>query len=567
METKQTFTREIKGHFNLREPKAKKPTAIFFVVSINGKQYKFSTGVKIYPAMWNKKTYSAIISNQQTKQDNRNNKIVNERISEILTKFSDYKLYLCNQETEITDIPVRLKSIIYKDMAKKETINTEKMLEDAFNYYYKYIKKETKESSKKVEWGKVTTIFDYIEEKKLIHDISVFTQSGVNSFKQYLQENGKSNNSVNLICGAFVRFINNVLCVNTEYLQYNLQPVTYVKLEDKREKEEIGSFPLNEEELLKLETCDTLKPNELKFRDLFLLQCETGWRVSDLQQLINGNYEEDDEAIKVVTVKKGTDAYVLKTERFKELFEKVQKYVFPKTEIRNSLDTNIKKIAKKAGLDRIITYKDTKGKKHEKKVYEKISSHWARHTKITLEHKKGTDKEIIRLMTGHKNTDMIDKVYTKLTAEEKRNEFVEYFEKKESKKENVKTDNAENVLFAYSELQIIKDLLISDVDFYHTDVTKQAIQKIKDISKLKDYSEVNKEKAIEFESLIWNISYYFSDFNIWTMYQYKLKHFGIIDHIDSGEEINYRCYLDEIEYENNRIQFQIDEWEKRNNSK
>jgi integrase len=565
METKQTFTREIKGHFNLREPKAKKPTAIFFVVSVNGRQYKFSTGVKIYPAMWNKTTNSATISNQQTKQDNRNNKIVNERISEILTKFSDYKLYLCNLETEITDIPVRLKSIICKSMAKKETINTENMLENAFNYYYTYIKKETKESSKKVEWLKVKTFFEYIEEKKLIHNFSVFTQSGVNAYKQYLLEKGKTNITINNMCAALVRYINNVLCVNTEYLQYKLQPVKYVKLEDKRENEEKGSFPLNQKELLKLETCNTLEEHEIKYRDIFLLQCEIGWRVSDLQQLINGNYEEDDETIKVVTVKKGTDAYALKTERLKELLEKVQAYKPLSEHWRNNYDTALKTIAKKAGLDRIITYKDAKGVKHEKKVYEKISSHWARHTKVTFEHIKGTPKEIVIKMTGHKNTDMIDKVYTKLTAEEKRNEFVRYY--KDNKKEIVKTENAENELFAYSELQIIKDLLISDVDFYHTEVTKQAIQKIKDISKLKDYSEVDKEKALEFESLIWNISKYYSDFDIFTMYQYKLKYFGIIDQIDSGEEINNRCYLDEIEYEKNRIQFQIDEWEKRNNSK
>lgn len=432
METKQTFTREIKGHFNLREPKGKKPTAIFFVVSLNGRQYKFSTGVKVYPKMWNKKNGSAIISNQQTKQDNKNNKVVNERISEILTLFSDFKLYLCNQEREMTDIPVKLKSLIYKDMAKIENkINTEKMLENAFNYYYTYIKKGTKESTKTVEWRKVTTIFEFIEEKKLEHDISVFTQSGINALRQYLIEKGKTVITTNYVCTALVRYINNVLCVNTEYLEYKLQPVKYINLEDNRENEEKGNFPLNESELLKLETCDFLEPNEIKYRDIFLLQCEIGWRVSDLQQLINGNYEEDEKTIKVVTIKKGVEAYAYKTERLINLLEKVKAYRPLSEHWRNKYDAALKKIAKKAGLNRTINYVDTKGVKHEMKVYEKISSHWARHTKVVLEHKKGTPKEIVIKMTGHKDTVMIDKVYTKLTSEEKKQEFVSYFENKD----------------------------------------------------------------------------------------------------------------------------------------
>lgn len=52
---KQTFANEMTCHFNLREPKSQRPTNIYCIVCIDGKQMKFPTGVKIYPEQWNKK--------------------------------------------------------------------------------------------------------------------------------------------------------------------------------------------------------------------------------------------------------------------------------------------------------------------------------------------------------------------------------------------------------------------------------------------------------------------------------------------------------------------------------
>ena len=50
----QVFINEMQARFNLRQPKANKPTNIYLVVSINGTQLKLATGVKVYPEHWNK---------------------------------------------------------------------------------------------------------------------------------------------------------------------------------------------------------------------------------------------------------------------------------------------------------------------------------------------------------------------------------------------------------------------------------------------------------------------------------------------------------------------------------
>ena len=112
---KQQFVREIRGHFNLRKPKGGKPTDVFFVVCLNGKQYKLSSGMKVYPDQWDSKMQQAIESNQLSRLDNRNNKMVNEKINSIRCSFMDFLKYLCTAETETVDIGELLKLFIYKD--------------------------------------------------------------------------------------------------------------------------------------------------------------------------------------------------------------------------------------------------------------------------------------------------------------------------------------------------------------------------------------------------------------------------------------------------------------------
>ena len=57
----QVFINNVRVSFNLREPKADKPTNIYLVCRINNKQVKLSTGVKIYPEQWNIKKQEALM--------------------------------------------------------------------------------------------------------------------------------------------------------------------------------------------------------------------------------------------------------------------------------------------------------------------------------------------------------------------------------------------------------------------------------------------------------------------------------------------------------------------------
>ena len=115
----QIFFNEVKASFNLREPKANKPTNIYLVCRIDKKQVKLSTEVRIYPDQWDTKRQEAYVSPRLTELDNMNNLVVNNKISELKSNFLEFKRYICDNPSEISNSLFILKKYIYKDRIMK----------------------------------------------------------------------------------------------------------------------------------------------------------------------------------------------------------------------------------------------------------------------------------------------------------------------------------------------------------------------------------------------------------------------------------------------------------------
>ena len=58
----QIFYKEIKAHYNLRNPKSNKPTVVYLVTYINKKQTRISTGYKVYPKQCHKSKAITMLS-------------------------------------------------------------------------------------------------------------------------------------------------------------------------------------------------------------------------------------------------------------------------------------------------------------------------------------------------------------------------------------------------------------------------------------------------------------------------------------------------------------------------
>lgn len=542
----------LKGNFNLRQTKvANKVTPIYYVINVNGKQYKFATGVKVICSQWDKEKQQATESVKQSKADNRNNKVANEVLEKYKDSFAQYLDYLAvNEETPNYKT---LRRFIYMEETKINPI-------DVFKTAFDKLISELSNNGTINQYRNYYNAFaDYIKDKT---DMSVFNQYGVNDYKKYLQKKGDSSNNINKKVGFLVRIINEFLCVDSDYLYLNLQKVSFTTLKDKRTKDEKGRFPLTENEVSKIahlqindedtfsfedvapKSEDGITNNkyrskktgkELKeYRDIFVLQCDCGQRVSDLKQFLKGDYTETtyngSTYFEIKTKKSGykQSAFIRKTatvERFLETYKNGFSVNIDILDNSNSYyNLAIRKLCLLANINRVIEYSDSKGVSHKEPLYYKITSHDARHTFITNMIIKGFSPDVLCWLTGHNDDTMIKSIYTHLSKSDKLNSIEKELAKIEKK--SVNKDGLQE-LFAYDELKKVH------LEGYNIPSAKIAISKIKDISELSNYDTIDKEKVLELEPIVFYLAYYNKDMDLYRTFEFKMKYFGIIDKFSS----------------------------------
>lgn len=279
---------------------------------------------------------------------------------------------------------------------------------------------------------------------------------------------------------------------------------------------------------------------------------------------MNEDYRQTGNTIYIKTQKNNTDAFCQLTDEIRVYIETINKFVNPKS-VTNDItyNRNLKEIAKIAGLNRMVEFKNPQGETIIKPLYEVISSHYARHTFITNECRKGTPKETIKKMVGHDDkSTMIDDIYKHFTTEDKINEFERLLNETDKTVKTQTQGDPSNELFAYDSLKAVKTLLENNQDGIHTQAAKTAIRVIKDISRISKYTEIDKAKALEINDTINRLGFVYGDIELVAMYNYKLKCFGVIDTMPTEDEI-IDMFQQMTPTEQDYIDFQIKQWEER----
>lgn len=208
----------------------------------------------------------------------------------------------------------------------------------------------------------------------------------------------------------------------TDYLKFKLEKTTS------------DVVYLTEEELGAI--CDldlTGKPGQEKVRDIFLFQCYTGQRMSDIRN------------VKYTDIKKTEDGYEWHLYQIKG--NKDRKVVIPLTKIAEEIYLKIgckdgylfncnsdpvtnrmlKEIAKDAGIVEPISQVKYSGVKRIETVKPKneyISTHTARRTYTTLSLQRGMRAELVMAITGHSSYKVMQS-YMKLIDSQIRTEVLE----------------------------------------------------------------------------------------------------------------------------------------------
>ena len=434
---RQIFINQMQCNFNLRQPKANKPTNIYLVVYLNNKQVKLSTGVKVYPEHWNIRKQQAYVNARLSKLDNNNNTIANDRLSELKDMFLEFKHYLCEHPTDIENSITILRTRIYKntmttEIKKKSATTVMKEIIDA---------KQAASSTKEQQKLNVGKFERYLKENNISDTWESMNLNTFESYQKYLVDNGRGSVTIrNIIQNTLFPLLKKVskrVDIPFTWYDSNLNSFEFVKDESNKELASNKKVTLTEEQLKQLYdypiTGTELQVRKrTEIRDLFVLQCLVGQRVGDMQKFFNDDNEKDEEedTISIIQQKTKARAIIPLTPLAKEIISKYQntelKYYKPSN---SNLNAELRIIAEEAGLNIPITFEDKDGKQ-VKPLFELVHTHTARHTFITIMCRRDIPKETIIIATGHEDTKMIDKVYSHLSNKDKAQKVSTAFKKK-----------------------------------------------------------------------------------------------------------------------------------------
>ena len=590
-------------NFNLREPKGNKATNVYAIIRLGKNQLKLPTKCKVNSWQWDKKKQLPIIIGNITVTDYRNNLKVFTILSKIRLDILKYYSYLCTSSENVTveELKDSIRKIVISiinddDMndnnLSKSVVRTPKastLINKAFDLYYGTYHKSTKEVSKSREKGKLDAFIAYCDEKGL-NKTSSLSQKGLNKYQQYLINRsmelgvkGDSNRTINTKCQIIARMIN-FMVGNENFSRYKLSKVEYQALEEYHAKgEDKKRRPLTNEELDKLMSCDILNNREKEYRDLFILECNAGYRVSDTPKLFSPSLQRfhskgGNEYLTIVPKKEETKniiAVIWLNKTVKTILERYKngfKYAdINKTHYSRNLIYNLRNIFEKAGLDSTEKWIDAKGNQHEDKLYDIVGSHFARYTFIyhgLFDY--GFTPEELKDFTGHADDTMINEVYKVYSEEDivtvanKALNRVMAGASTSTTSQASAVANPLNNLFAYDSFISIIDLMNSNNDVFHLDSTKQAIKVMKDISKLNSYSkDVDVSKVTELEQVIFELSYYFHDTLLYSVFKHKEHYFGLEVDVPSTDEVEAMFVQEDIDRPKKQIQADIEAWENR----
>ena len=574
----QFFINEIGCKFNLRKPKSEKPTNVYFVARVRNKQIKLSTGVRVYPNQWNVKKQEAYISCRLTELDNENNTIVNEYISKLKLYFSEYKQYLCDHPEEIERRAIiLLKQYIYKDTMKKKT-------EKPATFIMKQIieEKDIVDSSKSQYRSNINKFKRFLYEHSIPDTWESMNLDTFTKYQQFLIEEGKKDKDgkkastiKNIIGGTLfpiLRKASNRLDIPFKWDESNLESFELTKDKSNKELARNKEVALTEEQIKRLyEYRPTGTEKQIKkkmeIRDLFVLQCLVGQRVSDMQKLFNGDNERDEEngTISIVQQKTGAKAIIPLVPMAEEIINKYTgKEIKYYKERRSALNGELRAIAQEAGLNEAITYEEN-GTKYTKPLYELLHTHSARHTFSTIMCRRGVPREDIIIATGHEDTQMLDKIYAHLTAKAKSRKVTTAFKKTlgagifdmggQPEPEDGEQTPAPTVpanptqkpdvfhyVFTGDLLQTLSRLKNKGIDITKLADTEEAVKTLKDVGRIdeidKDKYKDNtrlRDKVAKIASVVWFIAFKRNDAVLIQMFQNNITELGLRNIFLNGE--------------------------------
>ena len=370
----------------LKNKKSKKETYILIYISYHSKFCKLNTGLKILANNWNFKK-------QRVKPQSSKSNEVNRILVSLLNTAEKTYLSLVDQGIYITND-------LLKQQFKSNTTPQKKL--DIFNFFDNHIKtqKQLAKSTLSDYRQTLNTLKEFEKNTKYLVEFESIDLTFYDNFKTFvLEHQGYSINTFGKRIKVIKTFMKDALDRklhnNIDFQHKNFKTTEEIK----------KKMYLNISDIKKLiNTKFELKSLE-EVRDVFLLICLLGIRVSDFNQLNKSN----------ITKKKEGYTFNFQCQKTKNFLnipihlkgmEIVKKYKYQLPEINeNTINNNIKKIAEISGIDDEFTNTDGTFKKYEIITTKIGRISFATNAYLNTE----MPKRSIMIITGHKKESSFDR--------------------------------------------------------------------------------------------------------------------------------------------------------------
>lgn len=403
------------------ETNKNKESLIFLHFSYGGNRFKYSTGYKSCFNDWDFDKQKI----KQTKSNIINAVEVNEFLSKIENAIKkEYSRLIAEQIVITNEI---LKQFLDNYTNKNITVNNSKPV-TFFEFCENFLELKSKEISiitKRSYKQTLSKVKNYSIENKEKITFNSFDKVFVLNFIEYLQENDFAHNTI-------AKHLKNLKTFLVEANQKRLIDNIDFNLRDFNiTPEETTAIYLNEDELKKMLDLDLSDKQHYELaRDVFLIGCYTGQRISDYNGLTKDSIRTINgiDFFSIKQKKTGTIVNCPITTEIRQIMDLRHNGEPPKKILEKDLNKYIKKIGEeKLKLNKKIECIYKKGGKEYKEYvpkYKMIHSHTARRSFCTNMYKKKMPIFDIMHFSGHKTEREFYK-YIRISGEERAVHIIE----------------------------------------------------------------------------------------------------------------------------------------------
>jgi site-specific recombinase XerD len=391
----------MKYTFKLKEPKGNKETLILFCCEFKAenKRFVYSTGEHVHPTNWDVSTRFPFLKGETKPKNFETLKMMLDRYSVLFNETESlYKRINENFTSEV------LRSAF--DETFKRTVKGKNVFFDAYD---KFIvdRIETWAKSTVKSYENVKNILINFEKKKNFPlTFTKIDKTFYAKFGLYCQEDlGHIDNTHNRNLVLFKSFM---YWATEKNYTFNKAFIDF-----KNEKKVITTqIALTIEDINKLLSHEFDSKTMEKARDVFVFACVTGMRFGELSLIKRSNVTKD---CIILKEKKDTSKVAREiplTNISRYILAKYD-YNLPLTAIQNQ-NKNLKEIFKELKYTHLVEKVTTRRKENitiDMNFYDRISTHTARRTYITMMKKKGKSDKLIASISGHKDMRTLNSYY------------------------------------------------------------------------------------------------------------------------------------------------------------